>query len=177
LAGELHGPRTVFRAQAAGTEGAAPAGKSPGASRVRKPCCATPITSARQPEFSPPPREFGGRVYRRHRKRHPPSDGEGLPEKKFIAAPRGGCQWGEGGACSECPHMKLNSMEKLYRSMRIARRKSPWTKTCVSVPCAHPAHVGDELEWWSRRFRRQLPSCFDDSRVGRRKQRLPTYHV
>ena len=41
------------------------------------------------------------------------------PEKKFIAAPtEGGCQWGEGGACSECPHMKLNSMEKLYRSMR-----------------------------------------------------------
>jgi quinolinate synthase len=41
------------------------------------------------------------------------------PEKKFIPAPsEGGCQWGEGGACSECPHMKLNSMEKLYRSMR-----------------------------------------------------------
>ncbi len=41
------------------------------------------------------------------------------PEKKFIAAPsEGGCQWGEGGACSECPHMKLNTMEKLYLSMR-----------------------------------------------------------
>jgi len=41
------------------------------------------------------------------------------PEKKFISAPsEGGCSWGEGGACSECPHMKLNSMEKLYVCMR-----------------------------------------------------------
>jgi quinolinate synthase len=35
------------------------------------------------------------------------------PEKTFISAP------GEGGcSCSECPHMKLNTMEKLYLSMR-----------------------------------------------------------
>jgi quinolinate synthase len=35
------------------------------------------------------------------------------PEKTFICAP------GEGGcSCSECPHMKLNTMEKLYLSMR-----------------------------------------------------------
>jgi quinolinate synthase len=35
------------------------------------------------------------------------------PEKTFIAAQ------GEGGcSCSECPHMKLNTMEKLYLSMR-----------------------------------------------------------
>ena len=35
------------------------------------------------------------------------------PGKTFIAAP------GEGGcSCSECPHMKLNSMEKLYLCMR-----------------------------------------------------------
>ncbi len=35
------------------------------------------------------------------------------PEKIFISAP------GEGGcACSECPHMKLNTMEKLYLCMR-----------------------------------------------------------
>ena len=35
------------------------------------------------------------------------------PEKLFISAP------GEGGcACSECPHMKLNTMEKLYLCMR-----------------------------------------------------------
>jgi quinolinate synthase len=35
------------------------------------------------------------------------------PEKTFISAP------GEGGcACSECPHMKLNTMEKLYLCMR-----------------------------------------------------------
>ncbi len=35
------------------------------------------------------------------------------PEKKFIPAP------GEGGcSCSECPHMKLNTMEKLYLCMR-----------------------------------------------------------
>ena len=41
------------------------------------------------------------------------------PEKTFIAAPSdGGCQWGEGGACSECPHMKLNTLEKLYLAMR-----------------------------------------------------------
>jgi len=35
------------------------------------------------------------------------------PEKKFISAP------GEGGcSCSECPHMKLNTMEKLYLCIR-----------------------------------------------------------
>ncbi len=35
------------------------------------------------------------------------------PEKIFISAP------GEGGcSCSECPHMKLNTMEKLYLCMR-----------------------------------------------------------
>jgi quinolinate synthase len=35
------------------------------------------------------------------------------PEKTFIAAP------GEGGcSCSECPHMRLNTMEKLYLAMR-----------------------------------------------------------
>ena len=35
------------------------------------------------------------------------------PEKTFISAP------GEGGcACSECPHMKLNTMEKLYLCMK-----------------------------------------------------------
>jgi quinolinate synthase len=35
------------------------------------------------------------------------------PEKKLISAP------GEGGcSCSECPHMKLNTMEKLYLCMR-----------------------------------------------------------
>ena len=35
------------------------------------------------------------------------------PEKTFLPAP------GEGGcSCSECPHMKLNTMEKLYLCMR-----------------------------------------------------------
>ena len=35
------------------------------------------------------------------------------PDKNFISAP------GEGGcSCSECPHMKLNTMEKLYLCMR-----------------------------------------------------------
>ena len=35
------------------------------------------------------------------------------PEKTFIPAP------GEGGcSCSECPHMRLNTMEKLYLAMR-----------------------------------------------------------
>ena len=35
------------------------------------------------------------------------------PEKTFMSAP------GEGGcSCSECPHMKLNTMEKLYLCMR-----------------------------------------------------------
>lgn len=35
------------------------------------------------------------------------------PQKNFIIAPaEGGC------SCSECPHMKLNTMEKLYRCMR-----------------------------------------------------------
>ena len=44
------------------------------------------------------------------------------PDKKFIPAPNdGGCQWGEGGACSECPYMRLNSLEKLYLAMRDRR--------------------------------------------------------
>ena len=35
------------------------------------------------------------------------------PDKTFISAP------GEGGcSCSECPYMKLNTMEKLYLCMR-----------------------------------------------------------
>jgi quinolinate synthase len=38
------------------------------------------------------------------------------PEKTFIPAP------GEGGcACHECPHMRLNTMEKLYLAMRDRR--------------------------------------------------------
>jgi quinolinate synthase len=38
---------------------------------------------------------------------------KGAPDKQFIASPPdSGC------ACNECPHMKLNSMEKLYRCMR-----------------------------------------------------------
>lgn len=38
------------------------------------------------------------------------------PEKTFLSAP------GEGGcSCSECPHMKLNTMEKLYLCMRDRR--------------------------------------------------------
>jgi quinolinate synthase len=38
------------------------------------------------------------------------------PEKTFIPAP------GEGGcSCSECPHMKLNTLEKLYLCMRDRR--------------------------------------------------------
>ncbi len=38
------------------------------------------------------------------------------PEKTFISAP------GEGGcSCSECPHMKLNTLEKLYLCMRDRR--------------------------------------------------------
>jgi len=38
---------------------------------------------------------------------------KGAPDKTFIAAPPdNGC------ACNECPHMKLNTMEKLYLCMR-----------------------------------------------------------
>ncbi|MGH9679108.1 MAG: quinolinate synthase NadA, partial [Candidatus Acidiferrales bacterium] len=38
------------------------------------------------------------------------------PEKIFIPAP------GEGGcSCSECPHMKLNTLEKVYLCMRDRR--------------------------------------------------------
>jgi quinolinate synthase len=41
---------------------------------------------------------------------------KGAPDKEFIPAPPdSGC------ACNECPHMKLNSMEKLYRCMRDRR--------------------------------------------------------
>ena len=35
------------------------------------------------------------------------------PEKTFIAAPQdSGC------ACNECPHMRLNTLEKVYACMR-----------------------------------------------------------
>lgn len=38
------------------------------------------------------------------------------PEKQFIAAPpTSAC------ACNECPHMKLNTLEKLYLSMKLGR--------------------------------------------------------
>ena len=36
-----------------------------------------------------------------------------LPDKQFIPAPStGNC------ACNECPHMRLNTLEKLYLSMQ-----------------------------------------------------------
>lgn len=34
------------------------------------------------------------------------------PEKTFIPAPPNNC------ACNDCPHMKRNTMEKLYLSMK-----------------------------------------------------------
>ena len=63
------------------------------------------------------------------------------PEKTFISAP------GEGGcSCSECPHMKLNTMEKLYLCMRD--RKPEITLDEDSAPArlaADSADAGDEL--------------------------------
>ena len=39
------------------------------------------------------------------------------PEKEFIRAPGRGPE-GSCEACSECPHMRRNTLEKLYRCMR-----------------------------------------------------------
>ena len=63
------------------------------------------------------------------------------PEKTFISAP------GEGGcSCSECPYMKLNSMEKLYLCMRDRKPEITLDEDLAEARlAAHPAHVGDEL--------------------------------
>jgi quinolinate synthase len=41
---------------------------------------------------------------------------QAAPDKELIAAPvenHGGCK-----ACSECPHMKLNTVDKVYLALR-----------------------------------------------------------
>ncbi|MCI0571859.1 MAG: quinolinate synthase NadA [Myxococcaceae bacterium] len=57
---------------------------------------------------------------------------KGAPDKEFIAAPPdSGC------ACNECPHMKLNSMEKLHRCMRDRRPElllTPDLQAAARVP-------------------------------------------
>jgi quinolinate synthase len=61
------------------------------------------------------------------------------PEKKFIPAPPdNGC------ACNECPHMKLNTMEKLYRCMKD---RSPELTLPEQLQQAALAPVRRMLEW------------------------------
>ncbi|HEX4621124.1 MAG TPA: quinolinate synthase NadA, partial [Myxococcaceae bacterium] len=61
------------------------------------------------------------------------------PEKKFIPAPPdNGC------ACNECPHMKLNTMEKLYRCMKD---RSPELTLPEELQQAALAPVRRMLEW------------------------------
>jgi quinolinate synthase len=61
------------------------------------------------------------------------------PEKKFIPAPPdNGC------ACNECPHMKLNTMEKLYRCMKD---RSPELTLPEELQQAALAPVQRMLEW------------------------------
>jgi quinolinate synthase len=61
------------------------------------------------------------------------------PKKKFIAAPPdNGC------ACNECPHMKLNTLEKLYLCMRD---KSPKLELPSPLAQAALAPVQRMLEW------------------------------
>jgi quinolinate synthase len=61
------------------------------------------------------------------------------PEKKFIPAPPdNGC------ACNECPHMKLNTMEKLYLCMK---GRSPELTLPAELAQAALAPVRRMLEW------------------------------
>ncbi|MBL8952560.1 MAG: quinolinate synthase NadA [Myxococcaceae bacterium] len=61
------------------------------------------------------------------------------PQKKFIPAPPdNGC------ACNECPHMKLNTMEKLYLCMRD---KSPSLELNPLLQQAALAPLQRMLEW------------------------------
>ena len=61
------------------------------------------------------------------------------PKKKFIPAPPdNGC------ACNECPHMKLNTLEKLYLCMRD---KTPRLELAPPLAQAALAPVQRMLEW------------------------------
>ena len=61
------------------------------------------------------------------------------PEKKFIAAPPdNGC------SCNECPHMKLNTMEKLYLCMRD---KTPRLEMPADLRVAALKPLKLMLEW------------------------------
>jgi quinolinate synthase len=61
------------------------------------------------------------------------------PEKKFIPAPPdNGC------SCNECPHMKLNTMEKLYRCMRD---KTPRLEMPEDLRVAALKPLRRMLEW------------------------------
>ncbi len=61
------------------------------------------------------------------------------PQKTFIPAPPdNGC------ACNECPHMKLNTMEKLYRCMRD---KTPSLELNPALRQAAHAPLKRMLEW------------------------------
>jgi quinolinate synthase len=63
----------------------------------------------------------------------------GAPEKTFIPAPPdNGC------ACNECPYMRLNTMEKLYRCMKD---KTPELTLPTDLQSAALAPLQRMLEW------------------------------
>ncbi|WP_375766422.1 quinolinate synthase NadA [Archangium gephyra] len=63
----------------------------------------------------------------------------GAPEKTFIPAPPdNGC------SCNECPYMRLNTMEKLYRCMRD---KTPELTLPADLQAAALAPLQRMLEW------------------------------
>jgi quinolinate synthase len=63
----------------------------------------------------------------------------GAPEKTFIPAPPdNGC------ACNECPYMRLNTMEKLYRCMKD---RTPELTLPVDLQSAALAPLQRMLEW------------------------------
>jgi quinolinate synthase len=63
----------------------------------------------------------------------------GAPDKTFIPAPPdNGC------ACNECPYMRLNTMEKLYRCMRD---RTPELTLPSDLQSAALAPLQRMLEW------------------------------
>ena len=89
LAGQLHRPRDVQRAEARRPEGAAPRGARPRAPRVRGAGPrAWPTSSARRPAPQVRDGEPGEGVHRRHRGGHPPRDAEGGAATRCSSPPR-----------------------------------------------------------------------------------------
>ena len=116
LAGQLHGPRDLQREEARRSSRC----EHPDAEVIAHPECEERVLAARGLHrlhqgacSSTRSKSADAGVHRGDRGRHPPPDAEAAPEKTFIPAPPdNGC------ACNECPHMRLNTLEKLYLCMR-----------------------------------------------------------